>query len=274
VSIVPNAPIQPVDGILQSAALHRPAGGTFGFTLGKRNADRWRTDLSVDVFVEPLMFTPAAKAGIEGARQSFASAFGSAFHIFNPLVTATTTGGTGAGREAQVTMSEEYAWRSHARFRPFIMFGAGIVLDTQGPAATIDGASSFVVTLPNGSGLFEQHDVVTIHGNDGHFRWTGILGAGVDRTLTRRGGVRFAIQVGMTPTRLTTLLDATPHTGLGAGGPPITLLLVNGDNAVIIADRPGLPSSLTGPSLANFMTFGASGLRIQTLASVGYYLRF
>lgn len=67
VSIVPNAPIQPVDGILQSAALHRPAGGTFGFTLGKRNADRWRTDLSVDVFVEPLMFTPAAKAGIEGA---------------------------------------------------------------------------------------------------------------------------------------------------------------------------------------------------------------
>ena len=272
--VFPNAPIQSIDGVLQSTAVHRPAGGTFGFTLGKRSADRWRTDLSVDVFVEPLTFTPAAKAGIEGARQSFASAFGSAFHIFNPLVTATTIGATGAGREVQLAVSEEYALRAHARFRPFITFGAGVVLDTRGPSATIDGASSFAVTLPNGSGLFEQHDVVTIHGNDGQFRWTGILGAGVDRTLTRHGGVRFAIQVGMTPTRLTTVLDTTSQTGPGAGGPPITFVLVNGDDGVIIADRAGLPSSLTGPKLTNFVTFGASGLRIQTLVSAGYYLRF
>lgn len=270
-SVFPTVPIASLDNVMQSAAAHRPAGGTFGFTLGKRNSDHWRTDLGVDVFVSPLTFTPAAKASLEAARQSFVTAFTSVFSSLSPDASATVTGPLSGGREAQVTVDETYDSRSRAPWSAFVSVGAGIVLDTHGPVATINGTANMTFASSIGTVLLGQNDTVRVRTNDGQFRWTAILGGGVDRRVSAHRGIRIGVHAGITTTRLTTLIDATPlSTGSGA---PIGLALTNGDSGVILG-RSGLPVSLSGPKLANFPTFNASGLRVQVLVSAGYYFRF
>lgn len=129
------------------------------------------------------------------------------------------------------------------------------------------------MVVPQAGGIVtldSQRDIVTINVADHSSRLVGVLGGGIEKTLSASGGFRLTARLALGSNRPETTIDASPATPVagGPGGPLNGFAFSNAATTVI------LPTTLSGPSLTGFKTFIGKGTRIESTLTVGYFFRF
>lgn len=268
-----------LDAILTSLGATRDAGGTFGFTIGRDLSAHWAIDFDVDANLQAWQMTSAATSAIESTRAGFVNTFQALFQTsrsassFTGLaVTATATGATSGGSQVAASGSLKYRLRPRAKLDPFISIGAGLLADAGSiPSQTLTGDYQFTFATSAGPIPYKQTDTVTIHALDGGSRLVGILGFGVDKTLSAHSGLRFAVRLTVASNRAETTLDASPTTQTSS--PQLGLFFESSPTTIII-NNGSLPSTLSGPPVAGFGTFVGRGIKIESAITAGYFFRF
>jgi hypothetical protein len=273
----PGLVLPSLDAMLTKRNANRGSGGTVGVTISRDLSARLSADVSFDFNVQPLAWTSAATTAIEAARAGFIATWQPLLAAVSPaaapapVVTATTTGATSAGREIEASGTLTYRLRPGSRFDPFVVLGAGILANAGStPSGVLTGNYDVRVVDPRDSrlpfGEVNQTDMVTIAMADGGLRPIGILGGGIDKALSAGSGLRFAARLAVGPNDAETTIDAKPTTTFGGGLFNVTMF--NATTTIV------LPVTLSGASLTGFKTFVGKGTRIESTITVGYFFRF
>jgi hypothetical protein len=271
-------PLPALDAMLTSLGATRGAGGTLGFAIGRDLSAHLAIDFDVDANLQALHMTSAATTALEATRTGFVNTWQALLLSarsgpFTGLaVAATTTGATSAGSQVEATGSLRYRLRPGAKLDPFITVGAGVLANRgSAPSPMLTGTYQF--TFPASSFVipYKQTDAVTIHALDGGARLVGVLGAGIDKALSARSGIRFAARVTIASNRAETTLDSNPATEMST--PQLGFFFESGPTTIII-NNGSLPSTLSASPLTGFQTFVGRGTRIESTVTVGYFLRF
>jgi hypothetical protein len=275
---LPNVPVlPPLDPVLTSLSATRRPGGSVGFTIGRDISEHVRADLNVDVSLQALALTSAARSGVDAARAGFVNTWQgvlSSSPITALVVNATGAGVSSAGRQVQVSGTLTYRFRPRSSFDPFLTYGVGLLSAAGGtPSAVITGNVKFTIIGP-----YTETDLVTIHASDGGSRYVGVIGAGIDKDLSLHSGIRFTARLAIGSNKAETTLDASPTNQLSW----VTneLLISSATTTIVInnaAPTPGLfglRSTLSGKPVVSFPTFVGSGARMESTVTVGYFIRF
>jgi len=274
-----SLPLLPtLDATLTSLGATRSAGGTLGFAIGRDLSAHLGIDFDVDANLQALRMTSGATSALEATRAGFVKTWQALLlsartgPLTGLAVAATTTGATSAGSQVEASGSLRYRLRPAAKLDPFLTVGAGVMTNTGNtPSPVLMGTYQFAFPNPGLAIPYKQTDTVTIHASDGGARLVGVLGAGIDKVLSARSGIRLAVRATIASNRAETTLDTNPTTemsvpqeGLFFGGGPTTIIINNGS----------LPSTLSAPPLTRFQTFVGRGIRIESAITVGYFFRF
>ena len=278
--------LPPLDSMLTSRSANRGSGSTWVFTISRDLSAHLSADFNLDRKNQSFGLTSAAASAIESARAGFAATWQPLLAATHPdagaMVTARINeligvGVTTTGSQIEASGTLTYRLRPGSGFDPFMIIGAGILAnhgDT--PIGVLQG--NYFVDVPDPvfggrESLAVQQDVVTINLADRGARLVGILGGGIDRALSARGGLRFAARLAFGSNQPETTIDASPAT-LNSGPSPssplfgIVTTISNTATTVII------PTTLSGPSLTGFKTFVGRGRSIETTITGGYFFRF
>jgi hypothetical protein len=271
-------PLPALDAMLTSLGATRSSGETLGLAIGRDLSPRLALDLTVDANFQALGMTSAATSAIEATRAGFVNTWQALLlsarsgPLTGLAVAATTTGATSAGGQFEATGSVRYRLRPGAKLDPFITVGAGVLADTGStPSPVLTGTYQFTFPVFGLSLPYKQTDTVTIHALDGGARLVGLLGAGVDKALSARSGIRFEARATIVSNRAETTLDANPTTQMRV--PQEGLFFESAPTTIIINNGP-LPSTLSASPLAGFQTFVGRGIRVESTITVGYFFRF
>jgi hypothetical protein len=165
-----------------------------------------------------------------------------------------------------------YHLRPGTRFDPFVILGGGVLTNSGNtPNSVMTGNYQFQFAFSGSSFSYRQTDTVTIHGLDGGSRPVAIIGGGIDKALSAHSGLRFSARLAIGPNRAETTTDASPTTQTST---PQLGLFFQSRATTIIINNGLLPSTLSGPTLNGFQTFGGTGLRIESTITAGYFIRF
>jgi hypothetical protein len=280
-------PLPPLDTMLTSRSANRGSGSTWGFTISRDLSAHLSADFNLDRKNQTFGLTSAAAGAIESTRAAFVATWqpliaetrpDALLFADGPSVTAWNTEVTGAGYQIEASGTLTYRLKPGPGFDPFITVGAGLLADHAEipPSSVLTGFYGVNVPEPTAdlgfSSLVAQKDMLTINTADRGSRLVGILGGGVDKALSARGGLRFAARLAFGSNHPETTIDATPTTPIfEAHAPPKfngVFTFFNAATTVI------LPTTLSGPSLTGFKTFSGKGTRIETTITVGYFFRF
>jgi hypothetical protein len=271
-------PLPALDATLTSLGATRTSGGALGFAIGRDLSPHLALDFTVDANLQALRMTNAATSALEATRAGFVRTWQALLlstRSASPTglaVAATTTGATSAGGQFEATGSLRYRLRPGARLDPFITLGAGVLTDTGStPSPVLTGTYQFTLPLFGQAFPYKQTDTVTIHALDGGARLVGILGAGIDKALSARSGIRLAARATIVSNRAETTIDTNPTTQMSG---PQEGLFFEGAPTTIIINNGSLPSTLSASPLAGFQTFVGRGIKIESAITVGYFFRF
>jgi hypothetical protein len=258
--------IVPLDAAF--APLDTPRTANFGARVRRRLSPRWAMEIGVDTTASVSIGADALGAAVESTRGSFVTAFSDLLGsgpFAGVLVGATAATEAGHRRETALTLALNRRFGSWGAFAPYATFGGGVAIGsgTQ-PSASIDARYRFVVLglVPIGG---DDHLVVR-YGSGTAF--VGVVGAGLQRDLSDRWGLRLDARVLIGPDTTRVKLDAAPTFVRGGTEPGFVESFTN--PAIQFSNDPstGRVSSLGGAGLQGFDVF-KGGTRARTQITIG-----
>lgn len=263
-------PIVPLDPVLRSAGVTRPAGGSVGVRVGRRLSSRFGAEFSFDRSFRALTPTDAAAAAIEASRASFASAFRDLLAtapVTGLLASATADLPGDTGHQTSFTGALTIALTA-GRLGTYATAGAGVLLNGGGLSeARIRGNYQF--RLFNVFAVNET-DFVMVRFEPPGRAAIGVVGGGFTYDVSARHGVRVDARVLLGRGGINTSVRAVPSV------PPIALttsLSSETDPGLQISTAPGVRTTLSGGT-TEFRTFTGTGIDARVDLTVGYFFRF
>jgi hypothetical protein len=272
--------VTPLDQILESRLVHRQAGASVGVRIARSIAPRFDAEFSIDYDFGALVLTSRSAAGIETTRASFATAWNVLFSgpsRGTQNVSSVATISDNRGRQILTTGTLLINLSKSTRLKPYVAVGAGVISRTdQSPEVALVGDYRFGLVLPPGlippfpPPQFRETDTVAVRSTTDTAP-AGVFGGGLKVGVTDRWGVRVDVRDHVSRDKISTLLDATPASGLLAPG---GVLILTADPRLQFSSFPDIPSNLSGTPIAGFQTFSASGIEHHIGVAVGLFWRF
>jgi hypothetical protein len=263
--------ITPLDTAFAPLASSRV--GAAGVRVRRRYSGRMSAEISVDALTGPDDRVSDLAGAIAASRDSFKTAFADLLRtgpFAGVIVDATSTGPTAARRrDTAVTLAVSARFGRWGAFVPYATFGGGVMAGTGSlPSASLEGRYRFSIL---GEVPIDESDRVSL-------RYTrraavvAVLGAGVERDLSGRWGLRVDARVLAGPDTTRVLLDATPSS---ARTGPSGFVESFSNPGVQFSNDPstGRRSTLSGPALQAFEVF-SGGVQTRTLLTFGIIRRF
>jgi hypothetical protein len=280
-----GAVINPLDQALQSGISRRRGGINLGFTLARWLAPRVAIEIQGDYAPTGYVINDVTLASMEKTVTSYTDAWTALFDAglaadgFPSSVVASGKTEKGGGHQFVMTAGVKAIVHSKRRFRTYVGGSAGFSSTSIRPlSGTLNGAYQFAANVPMASGVvrlpFTEREEVSFRADLGQSRtFVGTVHGGFEYYRDSRRGFRLDVAVLLSPTQLSTVLDATPavvvqEAGAAIAGPTSPTIQFSSLPAAVAR------SSLTGPSLRNVETFKADGIQAQVKVSVGYFWRF
>jgi hypothetical protein len=278
-----SARITALDPLLTSAAAQRQNGASVGVRVGRHITSRYTAEFSVDYSRAELTMSDSAQAGIEASRASFLSAFSVPLPAgqvgLAPVLTATSTATVDQqrGRQVFTTGALNINLKTAGKIIPYVTVGGGVVINSgDTPSATLAG--NYRIAGPPGSQLagvvvHNETDTVNVRYSIEPHAFVGVVGGGLTYAVSSHWGVRLDIRAHISRNSISNLVDANPSV---ATLTPPTVLVIPANPAVQFSSNPstGAQSSLGGPPLNGFQTFGGSGTHVQINIVPGFFWRF
>jgi hypothetical protein len=263
--------ITPLDAAF--APLRFSRVGAVGIRVRHRLSDRTSAEISVDTLTGPDDRVSDLAAAIESSRASFKTAFGDLLRtgpFAGVVVDATSTSPAAARqRDTAATVAVSARFRPWGSFVPYATVGGGLRAGTGTlPSASLEGRYRFSVL---GEVPIDESDRVSLRYTR-RAAFVAVLGAGVQRDLSGRWGLRVDARVLAGPDTTRVLIDASPSS---ARSGPSGFVESFTNPGVQFSNDPstGRRSTLSGPALQAFEVF-FGGLQTRTLLTVGIVRRF
>jgi hypothetical protein len=257
-----------------------------GVRVRRRLNDRLSAEISVDAFTGPEDATSGFEEAVESARASFRTAFidllatgpFSAVNVEATVLSASETrrretSGTTASetrrRETAATLALNARFPPWGPFVPYLTFGGGVLTGRGGlPSASLEGRYRFSVL---GEVAIDETDRVSVRYARGA-SFVAVLGAGLQRDVSDRWGVRIDGRMLLGPDTTRIAIDASP--ALVRTGPSGFIESFT-NPAIQFSNDPstGRRSTLSAPALQDVEVF-SGGLQTRTLLTVGVFRRF
>lgn len=263
--------IVPLDEAFRPLDSRRVAA--LGVRVRRRLNDRLSAEISVDAFTRPEDASSGFAEAVESARDSFRTAFidllaTGPFSGVNVGASATAASET-RRRETAATLALNARFPPWGAFVPYLTFGGGVLTGSGSlPSASLEGRYRFSVL---GEVAIDETDRVSVR-YARHASFVAVLGAGLQRDMSNRWGLRIdgRMLLGPDATRIT--IDATPAT-VRTG--PSGFIESFTNPAVQFSNDPstGRRSTLSAPALQDVEVF-SGGLQTRTLLTIGFFRRF
>jgi hypothetical protein len=263
--------ITPLDAAFAPLDSRRVA--SVGIRVRRRLSDRLSAEIGLDAFTRPEDASSGLDTAVEAARDSFRTAFADllATGPFSAVVIdATRTAATETRRrETAATLALNARFPPWGAVVPYLTVGGGVLTGSGSlPAAALQGRCRFSIV---GEVPIDETDRVSLRYTRGA-SFVAVLGAGLERDLSGRWGLRIdgRMLLGPDSTRLT--IDATPSS-VRSGPSGFVESFTN--PAIQFSNDPstGRRSTLSAPALQGFEVF-SGGLQTRTLVTVGVFRRF
>jgi hypothetical protein len=258
--------IVPLDGALVSAMTTRKPGPAFGVRLERAIKERFAVQVSGDLTLDHLEYTPEALAAIESTRTSYIPALQRALTA-SPLTSSVTSVSTltdhQRATQAFATGAFVVKLRTSGKTIPYIDGGGGVVLNGGNtPQASLVGN----YTLNNPAQLLGT-DTVAITFSQENWTEVGVFGGGFTHDVTSKWGIRVDASEYLFKNTGETDIAVTPTLGFQSIGQPFPL--VNAGSLKFATTAP-----LSGAPVTASPTFTSSGLQGHLIVSAGFFLRF
>lgn len=263
--------IAPLDAAFAPLASRRVAA--VGIRVRRRLTDRLSAEISVDAFTRPEDATSGLQGAVDATRASFRTAFTDL--LATGPFSGVTVDATGASpsesrrRGTTATLAVNVRLPPWGSFVPYLTAGGGVLTGSGTlPSASLEGHYRFAVL---GEVAIDETDRVSLRYTRGA-SFVAVLGAGLQRNLSNRWGVRVdgRLLLGPDATRIT--IDASPST-VRTG--PSGFIESFTSPAIQFSNDPstGRRSTLSAPALQDFEVF-SGGLQTRTLLTIGVFRRF
>ena len=259
----------PLDRVLTQAGTRHRTGPSLGFRVARAIAGRFAAEFSFDAAPQHVRMTEVTREGIVISADSFQNSFDTILGVLAGNADSSAVVRDVGG----IRLSGGGALRLHFTIRPnmkpYIAVGAGIAA-TSGdpPGATLVGR--YRVGDPETTAVVDETDTVRIRYEERPSPIV-ILGGGITIDLTSRSGIRGDVRVHLGSNTSRIVVDATPS---HAGTPSYSAAFIGRDASIVVATDDARQRSLSGPAIAGFETFTATGRQVQTAVTFGYFLRF
>lgn len=258
--------IVPLDGILLGAITTRKPGPAFGVRVERAIKERFAVQVSGDLALDHLEYTPEALTAIETTRTSYIAALQRALSPSALTSSVTSVSAlTDHQRATQVFATGAFVLklRTSGKTIPYVDGGGGVVLNGGNtPQASLVGN----YTLNNPAQLLGTDTVAITYSQES---WTevGLFGGGVTHDVTSKWGIRVDAREYLFKNTGETDIAVTPTLGFQSTGQPFPL--VNAGSLKFATTAP-----LSGAPVSASPTFTGSGLQGHLIVSAGFFLRF
>jgi hypothetical protein len=263
--------IVPLDGGFVPLDSRRVAAA--GVRVRRRLNDRLSAEISVDAFTRPEDSDSGLVDAVESSRASFRTAFTDLFAtgpFSGVTVGATANAATQTRRrETAATLALNARFPAWGSFVPYLTFGGGVLTGSGGlPSASLEGRYRFSIL---NEVVIDETDRVSVRYTRGA-SFVAVLGAGLQRGLSDRWGVRIDGRLLLGPDATRVAIDASPasvRTG------PAGFIESFTNPAIQFSNDPstGRRSTLSAPAVQGFEVFAGS-FQTRTLLTVGVFRRF
>jgi hypothetical protein len=277
-----NAPtfMTPLDPALQGPGLLQ-RGFLAGFSVSHRLTSWLAAGFAVDGGLSRAHITSFTRGAVTSAGSNYAAEFGGIFTsapaVFTNASEAAQSTVRDGGRPLRLTGTLTLHLVPRGRIRPFVIAGGGATrLIGSPPTVTLVGQYAFqFVPVPGhlafsttgGPVAIDETARLTVRFGDERVRPVGVVGFGFTREMSRRSGVRFAIQAVLGASTSVDVSTA-PSSLIGQPAGTVTYGPVK---ALQFSTVPGVSSSLSVP-VTQLQTFNG-GFRSQIEMTVGYAVR-
>jgi hypothetical protein len=153
---------------------------------------------------------------------------------------------------------------------PFVTVGGGVISNTGGsPEFSLQG--DYTVQPIGFTGQIAQRDRVDVRYTVADHAPIGLVGFGVRYAVSERWVLRFEGRGLFSESSVEVKVDAAPQSSATGGAFAYGLV---SSPTVQFSSIPISPSSLSGPLIADFVTFSGSGLNAQFSLTAGLGWRF
>jgi hypothetical protein len=265
-----------LDPALTAAAVTRQSGADFGMRIGHTITNRVLVLFSLDRSSARAVLTDSAKAAYAATSGSYGrywNAWLTSPNVGNIKTSSTVTTTENTGTETILSVAADIRVMTIRGWTPYIAVGAGVALPLQPVDTTVTLLGHYEATLVrpgaanNGARVSETDQVQVRH--EVMPTGIGILGAGVERDLSRHVGIRAEIRSFLNINQVRTRIDTLP---LAAPGTPPFVNFRGGVNPDLQVSTTSSPTSLSLQGVDHFDSFSATG-SLPTL-SVGMFFRF
>jgi hypothetical protein len=264
----------PLDGVLTGPLAERGTGAVVGFRVSRSLSPRFAIEFNFDYSSAPLEMDTDAAAAIEASRAAFVTAWNGVVDsgpFGDATVGATQVISTREGHQTFATGTLNINLRTEGAFIPYLALGGGVrssIADT--PGATLEGSYAFEVSS---AWRARETDRVTVRHDAGGHGVVGVVGGGVKLMASRRWGIRIDARLHLGDAVGRTVLDADPDVLTATLAGQVSSIT---SPSLQLSNNPssGFPSSLSGPEVTEFTTFGLDGFRSQISLSGGLLWRF
>jgi hypothetical protein len=244
-----------------------------GVRVRRRLTDRFSAEIGLDAFTRPEDKSSGLDAAVEASRASFRTAFTDllATGPFSGVVVdaSGTTATEVRRRETAATLALNVRFTPWGSFVPYLTFGGGVLTGGGSlPSASLQGRYRFSIL---GEVPIDETDRVSLRYTRGA-SFVAVLGAGLQRDLSDRWGVRVDGRMLLGPDATRIVIDASPS---AARTGPSGFVESFTNPAVQFSNDPstGRRSTLSASALQGVEVF-SGGLQTRTLLTVGVFRRF
>jgi hypothetical protein len=270
--------VTPLDPVANNLLADRRGGASAGFRVSRSFTSRLAAEFNFDYASTPLQARVSAASGLSATTTSFRAVFQDNNFVppvlfVGKTVTASSSLVVPDGSEVIATGAVRFDLLTRGPVRPYVTGGAGVTRHRGDfPVATAEGAYTFRFL---GVSPIDERDRVTLTQTFDESVAVGVFGGGVSAFLSRTSGIRVDVRVHVGETTDRVLLDATPTVTVAAQ-PTSVFSLTNPSISWNSFPQPSAtpPSSLSGPSVNDHVSFEVSRTRSQVVWSVGYFYRF
>ena len=263
--------IAPLDASFAPLGSSRVA--VVGVRVRRRLGGRMALEIGVDAFTRPEDRSSGFAGAVESARSSFKTAFTDLLATGPFAAVAVDAAGSTAAdvrrRETAATLSLNARLARWGSFAPYATFGGGVVTGSGSlPSASLEGRYRFSIL---GQVPIDETDRVSVRYSR-RTSFVAVLGAGLQRDLSARWGLRADARILVGPDTTRVFIDATPSATRTA---PSGFIESFTNPAIQFSNDPstGRRSSLSAPALRDFEVF-KGGMQTRTLLTVGILRRF
>jgi hypothetical protein len=255
------------------APLDSARAASVGIRVRRRLSDRFSAEIGLDAFTRPEDTSSGLDAAVEASRAGFRTAFTDLLAtgpFSGGVVDASATTATEVRRrETAATLALNARFPPWGSFVPYLTFGGGVLTGGGSlPSASLQGRYRFSIL---GEVPIDETDRVSLRYTRGA-SFVAVLGAGLQRDLSDRWGVRVDGRMLLGPDATRIVIDASPST---ARTGPSGFIESFTNPAVQFSNDPstGRRSTLSAPALQDFEVF-SGGLQTRTLLTIGVFRRF